>query len=439
MSALLDSFARAFDALAMPDAAGLGDHRRAALADALRDGLPGPRSEAWKYTSLRALERRAFAVSPAANATSSTDDDALSAELAAIPSPRMVFIDGRFDDAHSDLSTLPHGVEAMPLSRVLRELEPRDANFLMRRYSGADEVFAVVNAALAEEGATIRVEQYIVVETPLHLVFVSTDATPESTAHLRHFVDLRNGAALTLVEHHIALGAHRGLRNHLAHVHLGQRARLTHARIQNEADGATLFVREDAVLAREADYRRLDLELGAGLSRHELNVRLEGEGATLAAHGVLLADGKRHLDMRLGIEHIARNTACDLRWRGLGADRGRAVFHGGIVIREGADGTDANLTNKNLLLSANAEIDTQPVLVIHADEVKAAHGATVGQLDPTALFYLRSRGLPEAEARALLTAAFCRELLNTIDNEALRHTMASALDRALVRIEEHAP
>nr|MBP6749750.1 SufD family Fe-S cluster assembly protein [Xanthomonadaceae bacterium] len=184
---------------------------------------------------------------------------------------------------------------------------------------------------------------------------------------------------------------------------------------------------------------RLALKLGAALSRHELTVGLEGEGTTLAAHGVLLADGKRHIDMRLGIEHIARNTACDLRWRGLGADRGRAVFHGGIVIREGADGTDANLTNKNLLLSANAEIDTQPVLVIHADEVKAAHGATVGQLDPTALFYLRSRGLPEAEARAMLTAAFCRELLNTIDDEALRQTMASALDGALARIEDHAP
>lgn len=436
MSALLDSFARAFDALTTPDAAGLGEHRRGALAAALRDGLPGPRSEAWKYTSLRALERRSFDDAPAANAT---DDEAQRSVLAAIPSPRMVFVDGRYDAANSDLSGLPNGVDAMPLSRTLRELEPRDANFLMRRYAGADEVFAVVNAALSEEGATIRVEQDIVVDTPLHLLFLSTGANPESAAHLRHFVDLRNGAALTLVEHHLALGAHRGLRNHVAHVHLGQRARLTHARIQNEADGASLVVREDAVLAREAEYRRLDLELGGGLSRHELNARLEGEGARLAAHGVLFADGKRHLDTRLGIEHIACDTACDLRWRGLGADRGRAVFHGGITIREGADGADANLTNKNLLLSANAEIDTQPVLVIHADEVKAAHGATVGQLDPTALFYLRSRGLPEAEARAMLTAAFCRELLNSIDDDTLRGTITVALDRALARIEGDTP
>jgi Fe-S cluster assembly protein SufD len=189
------------------------------------------------------------------------------------------------------------------------------------------------------------------------------------------------------------------------------------------------------VLGRNAHYRRIDLELGAILSRHELNVRLEGEGARLDANGVLFADGRRHLDTRIGIEHIARDTTCNLLWRGLGAGRGRAVFHGGIAIRAGADGSDANLSNKNLLLSDSAEIDTQPVLEIHADEVKAAHGATVGQLDPTAMFYLRSRGLSEAEARRLLTAAFCREVVATVASPALRETLGQALDRALSVLE----
>src|SRR5690606_24334193 len=154
----------------------------------------------------------------------------------------------------------------------------------------------------------------------------------------------------------------------------------------------------DAVLARQAQYRRFDLELGAALSRHELNVRLEGDGARLLANGVLLGDGRRHVDTRLGIEHIARDTACELLWRGTASGRSKVVFHGGIGIRPGADGTDAMLSNKNLLLSADAEIDTQPVLVIDADEVQAAHGATVGQLDADAQFYLRSRGIPQAQA-----------------------------------------
>jgi Fe-S cluster assembly protein SufD len=130
---------------------------------------------------------------------------------------------------------------------------------------------------------------------------------------------------------------------------------------------------------------------------------------------VLLGDGRRHLDTRLGIEHIARDTTAGLLWRGVAAGRSRVVFHGGIDIRPGADGTDATLSNKNLLLSPDAEIDTQPVLVIDADEVQAAHGATVGQLDANALFYLRSRGLPQAQARQLLSAAFCHEPLGLLD------------------------
>ena len=143
---------------------------------------------------------------------------------------------------------------------------------------------------------------------------------------------------------------------------------------------------------------------------------------------MLLAGGKRHVDTRLGIEHIARDTSCELTWRGLGTGRGRAVFHGGILIREGADGSDAMLSNKNLLLSEDAEIDTQPVLEIHADEVKAAHGATVGQLDANALFYLRSRGLPEAQAQQLLTAAFCREPLSVLEDERITASLLAGLD-----------
>src|SRR5690606_39307604 len=151
------------------------------------------------------------------------------------------------------------------------------------------------------------------------------------------------------------------------------------------------------------------------------------------ANGVLLADGRRHLDTRLGVDHDTRDSRSELTWRGIGADRGKAVFHGGILIREGADGTDANLSNKNLLLSEGAEIDTQPMLVIHADEVQAAHGAPVGQLDPTAMFYLRSRGIPAERARALLTAAFCREPLSAIDEQGVRDAVGARLDEVLLR------
>ena len=420
MSALLDSLAAGFD----------GDaSRREALDDALRDGLPRARSEAWKYTSLRALERRAFAP---VSAETATIDAAL---LSDIPAPRLVFINGRFDAGHSDTTHLPAGVELRPLSQALAGDDPRATNFLERRFESPDEVFARLNAALASDGVLLRVEAGTQVEAPLHLVFVGAAGDTDAAWHARHLVELRAGAAVTLVEHHLAAGEHAHLGNALTHVHLAADSRLVHARVQDESARATLFARTDAVLARNARYERIDLELGAALSRHELNVRLEGEGSQLHASGVLLATGKRHLDTRLGIEHIARDTSCQLLWRGLGAGRGRAVFHGGITIRAGADGSNASLSNKNLLLSDTAEIDTQPVLEIHADEVQAAHGATVGQLDPTAMFYLRSRGLPETEARRLLTTAFCREVVATVEPPMLREALMLALDRALAVVE----
>jgi len=419
MSALLESLAESFD----------GDASRREVLDAvLREGLPGARSEAWKYTSLRPLERRRFMRT---DAVADVDPET----IADIPSPRLVFVNGRFHARLSNTVALAPGFRLQPLSQVVRQDDARAANFLQRRFERRDEVFARLNAALADDGVVLRIDEAVATDAPLHLVFIGAPATGDVAWHSRHLVELRRGARAAIVEHHRGAGSHAHLGNSLMHVHLGNAATLTHVRIQDESPRATLLARTDAVLARDASYERVDLELGGGLSRHELNVRLEGQGARVSADGVLLAGGRTHIDTRLGIEHIARDTSCDLLWRGLADGRGRAVFHGGIVIHAGADGSDARLSSKNLLLGENAEIDAQPVLEIHADEVKAAHGATVGQLDPTALFYLRSRGLPEVDARRLLTAAFCREVVAKVDTPSLRQHLDSALERSLSRLE----
>jgi len=417
MSALLESLASGFCG---------SDARRAELDAALQGGLPGPRTEAWKYTSLRQLERRSFSPAPLA----ATDVDA--ALLADIPSPRLVFVNGRPSEALSDVAALPAGIQLQTLSSALAAGDEA-LRFLGRRFERGDEVFARLNAALADEGVVVRVDDGAQVELPLQLVFISVAGDTDLAWHHRHLIELRAGAALGVVEHHLHVGEAAHLGNTLVHVHLAQDAVLSHARVQADSGRATTLLRTDAVLARNAQYRRIDLELGAALSRHELNVRLEGDNAQLTANGVLLGNGRRHVDTRLGIEHIARDTSSQMLWRGVAAHRSRVVFHGGIHIRAGADGTDANLSNKNLLLSADAEIDTQPTLVIDADEVKAAHGATVGQLDANALFYLRSRGLAADQAQQLLSAAFCHEPLNALDarlTEQLRRQLDIALAQA---------
>jgi len=423
MSILLDSLASAYDSVPHRE-----DFRRAALDAALRDGLPHARSEAWKYTSLRALERRTFVPSGVLAAI----DAGLLADL---PSPRIVFVNGRYDASHSDCSALPAGVAMQAFSNVLGEGDNPPAVMPPRRFDHRDEVFARFNAALANEGVVLRIDVGVKVAAPIHLVFVGAAAATDQAWHLRHLIELHEHATVTIVEHRIAGDMHAHFNNEVIQVHLEPNARLTHLRVQDDATQATSVLRTDAVLASHSQYHRVDLELGAALSRHELNVRLEGDNARLTANGVLLATGRRHLDTRLGIDHVGRDTTCALAWRGLGAGRSRAVFHGGITIHAGADGSDASLSNKNLLLSDNAEIDTQPVLEIHADEVKAAHGATVGRLDDNAMFYLRSRGLPEQAARKLLTAAFCREVLGIIDDSALRASLTGVLDRRLLELE----
>ncbi|ARO68887.1 Fe-S cluster assembly protein SufD [Xylella fastidiosa subsp. pauca] len=416
MNPLLDSLAAAFQ--------NDGDiTRRQALEDARRDGLPDLRSETWKYTSLRTLERRHFSQAPTAATTINP------AWLNTIPTPRLVFINGRHSPSLSNLSGLPQGITIHPLSAPPTE-QDKGLHRTPPHFKHRDETFARLNTALADEGVLLRVHQNITVNTPIHLIFITPAGEIDHAWHLRNQIELHRGASLQLIEHQLHTGHAAHLNNVLTRIHLAPGACLEHARLQNDATATTSFLRTDAVLAQDAEYRRVDVELGATLSRHELNVRLEGDNARLTANGILLGHLTCHLDTRLHIEHIARNTASELLWRGIGTDRSRVVFHGGIHIHQGADGSDARLSNKNLLLSANAEIDTQPVLIINANEVQAAHGATVGQLDPHALFYLRTRGIPHTTAQQLLSAAFCHEPLTLLDST-LADILRAPLDYAL--------
>ena len=416
MIALLESLHAAFS-----DQAPL---ENTALDQAIAVGLPTQRNEQWKYTSLRALSARRF-TAPTAQ-LSAINTETLKT-VSAIPSPRIVFINGLFDAANSSLSNLPESFN------VTADASPDSSDEF--RFANAHEIFARLNTVIARQGMQINVGNNIAVDACLHAVFVSVNTGQDLAIHYRHHIVLGENAKMNLIEHHISQDSQQHLLNHVCVVSLHSGAELSHARIQQDDTGASHFLRTEASLQTNASYRRLDLELGAHLSRHDLQVKLLGDGATLHANGSLIANGRRHVDTRLDIQHSAKNTECNLVWRGLATERGRAVFHGGILIEKGADGTKADLSNKNLLLSDNAEIDTQPVLVIHADEVAASHGATVGRLDAGHLFYLRSRGISEAQAKAMLTNAFCKATLQVLANDELISLVAPSLEKALQAIE----
>ena len=420
-SALLQSL---FDEDALRDA-DADDVRSASAQALLRDGLPRPRDEAWKYTGLRALEQRRYVNGDAAAATRVIDRDVIA--LPGIDGPCLVFVNGRF---RADLSSLPvhDGLTvscadaAAPSPVSLREIDGADARA---------EAFVRMNTALADSGLLLRVRAGVHVDEPLHLVFAGVAAESDIAWHLRARIELGEVASLRLIEHHVAGNANAHLGNLVTRFTLATGASLDLLQLQNAAPSTTLIRRNDFHVGSDATLRLNTLEVGAQMMRHDLNVDLAGQRARFVSRGVFTPRGRQHADTHMVVTHSARDTTSDVAWRGVADERARGVFHGAITVAQGADGADAQLSNKNLLLSPQAEIDTQPALEIYADEVKAAHGATVGELDERALFYLRSRGIPLETARRVLVGAFCNAMFTDIAPATLRTHLEAMLAERL--------
>jgi len=396
----------------------LDQARRENLEAFVAAGLPDTRVEAWKYTALRALAQRSFAAGDAQAADRAVDPQTLA--LSGVDGPALVFVNGAFRADLSMLDALPEGVSLQPLSRALAAA-PEPLRFaLSRHYREPGDAFARLNAAFAADGAVLRVATGSKIDAPLRLLFVAAAAEGDLAWHVRNVIELGEGAEVTVLEQHLAAGEQGHLGTQLGDLTLHAGATLHHVVLQQAATGSSLVRRSHYRLDARAQAHLHVLELGGALARHDLRAELVGDAAGFHTHGAFLPDGRRHMDTQLAIHHRARDTASTSTWRGVASGRGRGVFRGAIVVAAGADGADASLSNKNLLLSAQAEIDTKPELEIYADEVKAAHGATVGQLDARALFYLRSRGIPGDQARTLLTTAFARAPFESLPHEALR-------------------
>ncbi|MEO7431889.1 MAG: Fe-S cluster assembly protein SufD [Dokdonella sp.] len=402
------------------------EHLAAAL---LRDGLPGARDEAWKYTNLRALEQRSYAVGDAQAATRAIDLDALLVPIESCA--RLVFVNGVF---RHDLSNVQL-VTGLQIGRSVDdgrgESAPTDGDL-----SGArSAAFSRLNAVLATDGPQVTVLDGATIAQPLLLIFVGVAADADLAWNVLARFDLGAGASLKVIEHHVAASPNAHLGNLVVNHALGAGAHLDLVQLQEAAPAATLIRRTTCRLEDTAVLSMHTVETGAQLMRHDLVVDLVGRGARFESRGVFALQGRQHADTHMVVTHDARDTACDIVWRGVADQRSRGVFHGAITVAPGADGSDAKLSNKNLLLSPNAEIDTQPVLEIYADEVKAAHGATVGQLDERALFYLRSRGMPLDLARRILVGAFCGAVLAEIRPTALRAHIDTLLAARLPQAE----
>jgi len=392
-------------------------------------GFPTTRLEEWKATSLAPIVETEF------HPALSVGAEPREAELPGLArldlrGPRLVLLDGRLVPSLSR-SAESGGAWIGSLARAVAEVPQRVRPLLERRDPRTAPAFAALNTARLADGVAILVPDGVRLPDPVQVVFLSTEGRHPTASHPRLVVCLGTQSSAAVVEIHAGLGDPVYLSNPVGDVALGDGARLEHHRLQHEAPRAFHVSNLESRQGRDSHYELHHFDLGGRLVRHDVVTVLDGEGAVARLNGLYVTRDGQHVDNHTLLDHAKPHGSSREVYKGILDDSSRTVFHGRIVVRQGAQKTDAKQSNPNLLLSDRALAHTRPQLEIHADDVKCTHGATIGRLDPDALFYLQCRGIPAREARGLLVRAFAGEILDGIAIEALRSHLQADLDARL--------
>ena len=379
-------------------------------------GFPKVRQEAWRFTNLGALERTVFLPAPAASSRIVID-----ALPSVTPSHRLVFVNGFFRADLSAVTGLPAGVFAGGLAAAFASHPALIEAHLGKLADDAGHGTQALNTAHLGDGAVLYVPKGVRVEKPVELVLIGVGGSEPLSWHPRLLVVLEEGAEATLIEHHLSLGDGAAtFSNSVTELRLGAGARLSHYKAQRENGAAFHLSALTGRLEQGAFYEGFLLTLGARLSRNEVRLELAGTGAEAKLSGAYLVRGGQLADTTTVIDHAVPHGTSHQLFKGVIDGAAHGVFQGKVLVRPGAQKTDARQLNRALLLSDDARIDAKPELEIHADDVKCSHGATSGDLDDDAMFYLRARGLSPDEARSLLIGAYVNEAIAEISSEPVR-------------------
>jgi Fe-S cluster assembly protein SufD len=394
-------------------------------------GFPSPGEESWKYTSLRKLQRRTFLHGAPCAAPEPGELEQLFFE--GLDGPRLVFINGRYAPELSRVQDSPL-CQITNLASVL-DNDDKSTDLIgelaqLGEDGGdhpGDRRFVALNQSLLQDGVLIRTADNAVVEQPVYLVFVSIGGSHAVASHPRVVIDAAQNSELVVVEHYAGIGENQNLCNAVTEIRAARGSRVEHYRVQDESKKAFHLAAIHARVHTDATLTSHNICVGAALSRLDLHVDLAEPGAAVELNGLYLVSGHRHADNHTRVDHRAPHTRSIERYRGILNDSGRGVFNGKAIVHPDAQKIEAHQSNRNLLLSDGAEVDTKPELEIYADDVKCSHGATVGQLDEDSLFYIRSRGIGEHQARSLLTFAFAKSVVERITLQPVRRRLEKAL------------
>ena len=401
----------------------LQEARRAAIERFEAIGFPSPREEDWRFTNVAPIARSAFRAAAAAPGALA-EADVRAATFGEAPQ-RVVFVDGRHAPELSSVDG-SSGLRVASLRDVIAR-EPDTLRPLLGGDGGELGAFAALNRALFADGAFVHVPANAVVTEPLHVIFVASGAAAGAGSYPRLVVVADRASQLTLVESYIGRDGLRYLTNGVTDVVAADGAVVDHYKVQREGTSAFHVGLMTIRQGRGASVSSHSIALGSALARNDVDQVFLGEGGDCTLNGLFLAAGTQHLDTHTRLDHAHPHCTSRQLYKGVLDGRARGVFVGRVLVRKGASKTDAQQTNKNLLLSREALVDSLPQLEILTDDVKCKHGSTTGQLDPSALFYLRSRGISQEAAKSLLVYAFASDVLGSVKVKPLK----AALERDL--------
>ncbi|ROO30310.1 FeS assembly protein SufD [Salinisphaera orenii MK-B5] len=386
-------------------------------------GFPHTRMEDWKYTSLRPLEKRRFEI---ADSAEDIDADAIAPFLPdELDAYRLVLVDGHFSKRLSALEGLPDGARVESFAAFL-DAEPT-AQVRAEEIGDEPGSLTAMNAAFATDGAYVALGRGVSLDRPLHVITVASGAHDDRMSQIRHRFVMDESSRATVIEHYVGLGDKPYFTNAVTEAVMGANAELTRCRVQQESERGYHIASFFASQTRDSRVYNHGFDLGGRLARTDTNTRLVAENAEIHLYGVYAPTGRQHIDNHTRVDHDTEHSISREIYKGVLADHGRGVFNGKIIIHKHAQKTDSEQACDALLLSDKAEVDAKPELEIYADDVTAAHGSTVGQLDEDAVFYLRSRGVDEAGARAILTYSFANALVQKVGIAPLERYVEAAL------------
>jgi Fe-S cluster assembly protein SufD len=387
--------------------------------------FPNRKEEAWRYTTTDKLLKQAFVPArPRTHADAETTR--LIAPIAGLDSHRLVFIDNRFRTDLSALGDMPKGVGV----HSLRQDEPQNPpvfSWLESSTIHHRNRFTALSTALLSDGIIVNLDAGVVLNKPLELVFLVTSRSDAVCSTPRVLVELADSAGAVIIERYCGYGQHTYFQNVVEEIVLRPNANLKHYRLVEEGDNASHLSNIQVQQHENSRYTSLNLQLAGAWIRTDIEVEMNGRQAGCELNGLYTVDHGQQNDVHITIQHHAPECKSRQHYKGLLPGKGRAVFDGKIVVDREAQQTDAYLSNDNLMLSEDAEVDTKPQLVINANDVKCGHGTTVGQLDPEQLFYLRCRGIGEADAYRMLCQGFANDILDKCEIEPLRHHVENTL------------